>query len=113
MAGSFFLLLLTGGFGWWGCIRKRKIRKQTPDFDMQPADEEHDLSYYAPKIVEKRSTLATTDLELKGRVVGELAAPYEHSRPNNVGRTEIYGIDAAELECLEPVYELPTWKADR
>lgn len=117
IGGAVALLLLLAGLGWWCCRRRRKAKRQLQVMETtaQHVDNKPEYSYFAPDVTEKSHALVQTNAELEGRVVGELPGTYEPGCMPEM-RKEAYSSNrtgAAELDCTEAVYELPSQSIER
>lgn len=117
VVGAIVFLFLLGGFGWCCCRRrrKRKARNQlcTAEAPMQHMNEKSEHSYFAPEVAKETYNCNQVDVELEGRVIGELPAAGPPPHVPQVRHEESYKMGAAELECIEAVYELHSQSAAR
>lgn len=109
IGGAIAFFLLLGGLGWWCCSRRRKAKNhvRTAETAAQEIEEVPKYSYFVPQSPEKTQALTHTDAELEGRIVGELPAPHNSGRPHE-SQKDAYNANAAELDCVETVFELPS-----
>ncbi|KAJ8116516.1 hypothetical protein OPT61_g2071 [Boeremia exigua] len=112
IGGAVAAVLTLAGLVWFFCRRRRRAKSElhTSAAPTQHVDEKTQYSHFAPEVANKSHAHIPFDAELEGRVVGELPAPYQ---PMDARHKEEYRMNAAELDCVEAVYELPSQPVGR